>query len=434
MRVAVVGNGPSAIGCGAEIDACDFVVRCRSFWDRTKDVGEKTNAVGWFGSWEDDPFRPIDGEHWFTHCAKQVGWLPCGGDGVERLGRFFDASVGKDRRMLSDASWEKAVKFLGSHPSTGFIVVQMAMELLKPDELHLFGYDGSFGTFGHGAGDPIPLDQQNSHDMVSEKMALMDMLDGTFLGEQIQCKVKWHNPPDVVAKRKEYMPFPPAFPDLRGNVAFIHVKGTSERVPGKAMRKLGDVPLFARMIDTCRKCQMIDAVVIDSDSEEIRKIGVEHGAMPLVRPDDLATNATAGDGLETWAARNAPKSRMIVVPIPTSPFLSAASIDGAIRLLAHNPLKQSVAGVRRDKLFRWEVVDGVERPAYGDARTGQAMQETIWETTGLYVVKTQYALFYQQRINYDDCMAYTLSPLEGIDINTEDDMKLAEIIWKGLHS
>jgi len=53
-------------------------------------------------------------------------------------------------------------------------------------------------------------------------------------------------------------------------------------------------------------------------------------------------------------------------------------------------------------------------------------------TTGLYVVKTQYALFYRQRINYDDCMAYTLSPLEGIDINTEEDVELAETVYAGL--
>lgn len=30
--VAIVGNGPTAAGKGPEIDACDFVVRIKSFW------------------------------------------------------------------------------------------------------------------------------------------------------------------------------------------------------------------------------------------------------------------------------------------------------------------------------------------------------------------------------------------------------------------
>jgi len=212
-----------------------------------------------------------------------------------------------------------------------------------------------------------------------------------------------------------------------GVVAFIHAKGSSERVESKNKQLVGGLPLYVNAIRRAQQARLVDAVVIDSDCDEILTIGEREGAIPLKRPDELATNATAGDGLESWAADNAPHSEAIAVVICTSPFLHPDSIDRAISLLRVSG-RDSVAAVRTTKLFRWE--DG--KPAYGDLRTSQSLPPTTYETTGLYIVRTAYALQHRRRMNYENCIPCEVPLLESIDIDTEEDLKLARIISIGL--
>lgn len=216
--------------------------------------------------------------------------------------------------------------------------------------------------------------------------------------------------------------------DCTGVVAFIHAKGSSVRVPSKNKQLLGNKPLFIRAIELAQAATLMDAVVIDSDDDTILKRGASIGAIPLKRPVGLATNAAAGDQLESWAADNAPHSEAIAVVIPTSPFIKPESVDGAIRLMREKNA-DSVAGVRSTKLFMW--CEG--KPGYGDLRTTQAMPLTTWETTGLYVVRTAYVLEHRQRINYETCLPYELSLLESVDIDTPEDLQFARWLWAGIN-
>ena len=125
-------------------------------------------------------------------------------------------------------------------------------------------------------------------------------------------------------------------------IAFVHAKGTSTRVPSKNLRILGDKPLFCHAIQNALNAKMVDTVVIDSDSEEILKIGKEYGAMPLHRPKELASNLATGDDLAYWQASNYPDSEIVLQIIPTAPFLHSESIDCAINLLLSRPDKDSV--------------------------------------------------------------------------------------------
>lgn len=143
-------------------------------------------------------------------------------------------------------------------------------------------------------------------------------------------------------------------------VAFVHAKGTSSRVPNKNMRLLGGIPLFCHAIKNARESKLVDVVVIDSDNDEILKIGEEFGALPIKRPNVLATNLATGDDLAYWQASNAPKSKIVLQVIPTAPFLKPKTIDTAISMLLDEPKIDSVAGVYEESLYTWE--NG--RPSY----------------------------------------------------------------------
>jgi len=216
-----------------------------------------------------------------------------------------------------------------------------------------------------------------------------------------------------------------------GVVAFIHAKGRSERVPSKNLRILGDRPLFCHAIANALRANHVDRVVVDSDSPEILKIGCNHGATALARPEALATNRTSGDELARWQAENYPHARIVVQVVPTAPFLEPASIDRAIEMLERGPW-ESVVGVRSEVVYRWE--EG--RPAYfyedGRIPNSFEMEPLVFETTGLYANRTEMVLRLGKRLNPARCAPLHLSRIEAIDIKTIEDFEFAETVWQGL--
>lgn len=215
-------------------------------------------------------------------------------------------------------------------------------------------------------------------------------------------------------------------------VAFVHAKGSSTRVPSKNMKMLGDRPLFCHAIAHAQEASLVDAVVIDSDDEKILEIGEKYGAIPLKRPGELATNLATGDDLAYWQASNFPLSKIVLQVVPTAPFLRAVSVDRAIQILLKHPEMDSVAGVYEDALYIWE--DGI--PKYynedGTIPNSFEMKKTVYETTGLYVNYTKDVLRTGKRLNPKKCIPCVLSKLESIDINTMEDLELAETIYYGI--
>lgn len=216
-------------------------------------------------------------------------------------------------------------------------------------------------------------------------------------------------------------------------VAFVHAKGTSERVPGKNLRILGDRPLFCHAIGTALASRSVDEVVIDSDSDAILALGVAYGATALRRPCELATNSATGDDLAAWQANARPDAEIVLQVIPTSPFLSPTSVDRAIEWLDADLELNSVAGVTSDTLYLWR--DG--RPAYfaadGTIPNSSQLQPTVWETTGLYANRAAFVRTERRRMDPDRVRPLMLSRMEAIDLNTPEDFLFAELLWRGMH-
>jgi CMP-N-acetylneuraminic acid synthetase len=215
-------------------------------------------------------------------------------------------------------------------------------------------------------------------------------------------------------------------------VAFVHAKGTSERVHKKNLRRLGDRPLVAHAIANARAAAKVDVVVIDSEDDEILALGEAAGARPLRRPVELASNATSGDQLAYWQASSYPGSTFVVQVIPTSPFLRPESIDRAIARLEEDEAVDSVVGVFSDVFYTWR--DG--RPTYyrpdGTLPNSRELGATTFETTGLYANRTAAVLRTRRRMNPERAVGLELSKVEAVDINTPEDFAFAELVWRGL--
>ena len=213
-------------------------------------------------------------------------------------------------------------------------------------------------------------------------------------------------------------------------IAVIHAKGMSERIPNKNMQPLGDKPLFCHAIENAKASGLM--VVIDSDSDVILEVGKKWGATPLKRLPALTASSVTGDELIYWAAINYPNTDIIVQVMPTAPFLKPESIEKAVNFMLENEV-DSITAVYQEPFYQW--FDS--KPAYlveGVIPNSQDMPMLVYETTGLYAVRTKFALSAKKRINPMNCGLLFVSKLEAIDINTPEDLEFARIVWNGLKS
>lgn len=205
--VAIVGNGPSAEGRGAEIDACEFVVRCNNCIRMGAGrAGVRIDALAWFGDRESRCSPPPgDYEHWITlppHRHWPPHWQHKGG-----WEKIVEAANGRAAiRWVTDWQWQReaaelarvgAGPFAGrdwTAPTTGFTAVDMALRALRPARLCLYGFDATAPDApGYDAG---PCSWQ--HDFTGEKLHLAALRDhGHWLGESLgwTIAVTWPDAP-----------------------------------------------------------------------------------------------------------------------------------------------------------------------------------------------------------------------------------------------
>ena len=212
MNACVVGNGPSALGMGREIDAHGFVVRCGLFSIcAAEDTGMKLDAWAWFGALAHPknmgPKHPGHYVHWVTRAVNPT--RPVIPENVVLLYNVIVHADGDPVKVVAERHWQAMRDFLGAQPTTGFIAIGMLIAGyagLPIDGLTLYGFDCTTMdrpgmTYGgqHRAGCPAIL-SSGDHDHVAEKKALAALVrDKTWLGLPCHLPAKWVRPPEGLA-------------------------------------------------------------------------------------------------------------------------------------------------------------------------------------------------------------------------------------------
>lgn len=214
-------------------------------------------------------------------------------------------------------------------------------------------------------------------------------------------------------------------------VAFLPVKGTSERIKNKNTTLLNGKPLFLHTLEKLVSCSFIDEVYLDTEKDEIYDMAKHTGCYYLKRDPELATNKTDGHSLFYNEAKNV-EADIYVQILGTSPFIKPETIKRGIEILAEHPEKyDSVILVKRDKQYTWEngepVYDREHIPNSKD------LPDTIIETMGLYITDKDTALIKKRRYGSSPYLL-DAEPIEAVDVNYPLDFEFAEIVAKGQKS
>jgi len=220
-------------------------------------------------------------------------------------------------------------------------------------------------------------------------------------------------------------------------LGIIPARGGSKGVPGKNVRLLAGKPLIAHSVEAARHAKVISRVVVSSDSEDIMEVGRRYGAeTPLRRAPELAADTTpmhdvVRHALETLRAADGYHPDWIVLLQPTSPFRRASHIDDAFELLQGTAADSltSVCLVEHSPYWMRTVTSEgylqpiLEAPSY----TRRQDLPPVYRLNGALYVTTP-ALIADGSILGRSVLPYVMTQTDSIDIDTELDFALAEVL------
>lgn len=210
--------------------------------------------------------------------------------------------------------------------------------------------------------------------------------------------------------------------------AFIPIKSNSERVKGKNFRVLNGKKLYEYIIEHSIAAEVFDDIFIDTNSEEIFDFAEKHDCKIIHRKPELALNNANGNDLLCHHYDLYPDYDYYFQLFATAPYLQSSSIKSCVEKLVNSNEYDSCFTAIKHNGFFWLNNNPVNyRPCI--LPRSQDLVPVVEETTGMYGVKSQVLKKYRCRIGAKPHIEY-VSKFEAIDINTEEDLKIAEYIGK----
>lgn len=209
---------------------------------------------------------------------------------------------------------------------------------------------------------------------------------------------------------------------------FIPIKANSERVPGKNFRVLNGKKLYEYIVGHVMEASCFDDIYIDTNSEEIKNYASERGLIAIDRLDVLAQNTANGNDLLVYHGKKYPQYDYYFQLFATAPYLQPESIRNCFEALISSEEYDSCFTALQNNSFYWFNRMPINyRP--GILPRSQDMVPVVEETTGMYGISKDSLEKYQCRIGRTPYIYY-VSKFEAVDINTEEDLLIAEYIGK----
>lgn len=226
---------------------------------------------------------------------------------------------------------------------------------------------------------------------------------------------------------------------LEGVVALIPARGGSKRLSNKNLHHVAGKPLVAYTFDAALKSSHLDRILLSTDSPDLVEFGLSQGIeVPFLRPSHIASDTAEMIDVVRHALKFLEADRavpkLLVLLQPTSPLRTSDDIDISIQMAtdtvdsvvsihelpsSHHPEEvflQESGGLLTNPLGKKKIVRS--GPMY--ARNGPAVLVTrprVIESGSLY----------GQAIR-----GYVMPASRSIDINTLDDMLIAEALLTSL--
>lgn len=217
------------------------------------------------------------------------------------------------------------------------------------------------------------------------------------------------------------------------NLAIIPARGGSKRIPRKNIRDFLGKPIIAYSIEVALESELFEEVMVSTDDEEIADVAKEYGAkVPFMRSKETADDyATLSDVVEEVKEAYQEKGKSFdnsCCILSTAPFVTVSLLKKGLFLLSEN----KVDSVRPVVRFSYPIQRAVmmdngllEMFNPEHARTRSQDLEPAFHDAGQF-----YWMKYAQGMKGGRKMGFEVSEHLVQDIDTEDDLKMAELKYR----
>lgn len=215
-------------------------------------------------------------------------------------------------------------------------------------------------------------------------------------------------------------------------LAVIPARGGSKGIPRKNVRLMAGKPLIYYAINNALSCPSITDVVVTSDDDEILAISERYGATPLRRASKLALDAVTLDPVIMDATlqmeeKNSCKYDIVITLQPTSPVLTAETLNGAIESFIKENAETYLSAVNRPHLS-WSKNEQGYFPLYKERLNRQQLPPNYLETGAFVITRRE---FVTEKSRFGKNIAvYEIPDVESTDIDTDADWIVCESILR----
>lgn len=225
-------------------------------------------------------------------------------------------------------------------------------------------------------------------------------------------------------------------------LAIIPARGGSKRIPRKNMKHFLGKPIIAYSIETALSSGLFDEVMVSTDDSEIAAIALEYGAkVPFFRSETNSNDfSTTYDVIEEVIVSYRKQDQAFEYACciyPTAPLVTSLSLTSGFDLLDSNhydsvfpvmkfsyPIQRALKIDKHSKISLFE-------PDHMNSRSQDL--ETAYHDAGQFYWLNTKVLLEKRKLWTDNTGVIIINELEGQDIDTFDDWKLAELKYQLLN-
>lgn len=219
-------------------------------------------------------------------------------------------------------------------------------------------------------------------------------------------------------------------------IAIIPARGGSKGILRKNIKEIVGKPLISYSIESAIKSEYVDKVIVSTDDSEIAKVSIEYGADVIKRPEHLAednslTIDTIIHSLDYFEEEYCVPDIVILLQ-PTSPLRKTYDIDNSLKLFMENECNSviSVCKIEHSPYWSLEIEENYLKPKFGQKYFKMRRQELpkLYMPNGAIFISTPKNLKNYKTFYLDKTLPYLMPIERSVDIDTELDFKLAELI------
>ena len=226
-------------------------------------------------------------------------------------------------------------------------------------------------------------------------------------------------------------------------LAVIPARGGSKGLPGKNILPLAGKPLIAHTITAAQQAKSLDRIVISTDDHEIADICRQYGGKtPFMRPSELAKDETLIYPVLTHAVQWLQKHDnyvpdYVMLLQPTSPLRTSQDIDDSISKALAKDADGIVGLCRADPhpylAMRLDDAGIISQFMELDSPLAERYSRRqdlpdAYSINGAIYLATRELLVENETFYSDRTYAHIMPPERSVDIDSELDLRLAELI------